>query len=170
MAKVKYVDPKILHRVAVLVSDRLADAGVPHALIGGMAVATHGYMRATRDVDFLISRDDLAKLTGRPLTIGITERVADVDVDFVTPAEGDEFLESVLSVAVAPDTVPLAPIPALIFLKLRANRRRDQGDVVELIKRGRVNIGTVRAYLAEHADADVQAEFELLVLQADQEG
>ena len=39
---------------AVDTSARLTDLGVPHMLIGGVAVGLHGYPRATKDVDFLV--------------------------------------------------------------------------------------------------------------------
>lgn len=166
------VDIEELRRVAALVSERLTKEGVPHLLIGGLAVASCGYVRATRDVDFLVSRDDLSKLTGQPLTIGVTQQVLGVDVDFVTPEEGDDFLESFLlaSTLYTPfKELPVAVMPVLVFLKLKAGRRRDQGDVVELIKRGKVDIVDVRDFLARRADEDIRAEFEALLLQADSE-
>lgn len=41
---------------AIEVSRQLADLGVPHVLIGGLAVGIHGHPRATKDVDFMGSR------------------------------------------------------------------------------------------------------------------
>lgn len=169
-AKAKGVDPNELMRVARFVSERLTKEGVPHLLIGGLAVAAHGYVRATRDVDFLVSREDLSKLTGRPMTIGVTERVGTVDVDFVTPDEQDTFLDGDLTIGFAlADGIPVAVMPLLIFLKLRANRKRDQGDVVELIKRGCVRLADTRRFLVLHGDEDMVAEFDTLVLEAGNE-
>ena len=39
---------------AIDTSRRLTALGVPHALIGGLAVGLHGHPRATKDVDFLV--------------------------------------------------------------------------------------------------------------------
>jgi hypothetical protein len=36
----------------------LAEAGLAHALVGGVAVCLHGYERNTVDVDFLVRRDE----------------------------------------------------------------------------------------------------------------
>jgi hypothetical protein len=36
----------------------LATAGIPHAILGGVAVCLHGYQRNTADLDLLIRKDD----------------------------------------------------------------------------------------------------------------
>ncbi len=38
----------------------LNDAEIDYGLCGGLAVAVHGYVRATKDIDILIRNDDLA--------------------------------------------------------------------------------------------------------------
>ena len=38
-------------------SRRLSDLGIPHALIGGLAVGIHGHPRATKDADFLVGAE-----------------------------------------------------------------------------------------------------------------
>lgn len=51
----------VLHEVGTL----LHEAGVLHALIGGVAVGMHGYARATADIDLLADgarRDDIVRL------------------------------------------------------------------------------------------------------------
>lgn len=40
----------------------LRDAGIPHAIVGGVAVCLHGYRRNTVDLDLLVRRDDQAKV------------------------------------------------------------------------------------------------------------
>jgi len=37
------------------------DAKLDYGLCGGLAVAVHGYVRATKDIDILILKDDLSK-------------------------------------------------------------------------------------------------------------
>ena len=39
-----------------LIVETLERGGVEYALCGGMAVAVHGYVRATKDIDLLIPR------------------------------------------------------------------------------------------------------------------
>jgi hypothetical protein len=47
--------------------------------------------------------------------------------------------------------VPIVPLSVLVYLKLKAGRQRDLADVVELLKRGRIEIEVVDRYLEEHA-------------------
>lgn len=166
----KGVDPAKLWAVASAVSAKLVAAGVPHALIGGLAVSAHGYERATADVDFLVSEEDLGKLTGRPLTIGLTERVDGIRVDYIIPDPPDaEVLADAIAEAERRGTMPVIDGPSLVYLKLRAGRRRDEGDVVELVKRGKVDVAAVRAFLDGAPDPDYRDAFDALVLQAEQE-
>ena len=50
-------------------TERLESEGISYAVIGGMALAAHGYVRMTLDVDILLTPDGLArfrrKLLGR---------------------------------------------------------------------------------------------------------
>src|SRR4029077_10211652 len=55
---------------------RIDDAGVPYALCGGLAMAVHGYPRATVDIDLLVLVDDLARVDAAVRPLG-----------FVVPAE-----------------------------------------------------------------------------------
>jgi hypothetical protein len=165
--KRKSVDTEKLRHVARIVSADLIREGIPHAIIGGLAVAEHGYVRATEDVDVLISEIDLGKLVGRPLTVGITQIVEGVRVDYIAAEAGDEALEE--AIAEARGAIPIVGIPALVYLKLKLGRRRDQGDVAELVKRGRVHIRSVRKYLEELGDPDVLAEFEAIVYETEHE-
>jgi hypothetical protein len=42
-----------------LIVETLDRGAVEYALCGGMAVAVHGYVRATKDIDLLIRAEDL---------------------------------------------------------------------------------------------------------------
>jgi len=54
-------------REALVVFTRLQ---TPPALIGGLALAAHNVVRATRDVDFLVDADDADRLHGLLLELG----------------------------------------------------------------------------------------------------
>jgi hypothetical protein len=45
-------------QTAVRCHQLLSEAGVPHALMGGVAVSLHGYQRNTIDLDLLIRKED----------------------------------------------------------------------------------------------------------------
>ena len=46
------------------------DANIDYGLVGGLAVAVHGYVRGTRDIDILIRHYDLAEARNALLPIG----------------------------------------------------------------------------------------------------
>ena len=162
-------NPKVV-RAAKEFSFRLREAGIRHALVGGLAVAAHGYPRATADVDFLISSEHAADLAGDALggeVSGKTVRFKGVDIDLIFPNES--FLEREIP-RTPPNRrgVPTISIEVLVCMKLMAARARDQGDVVELIKRGRAPAAKVVAYLKEHRP-DLVDDFAALQMQAEVE-
>jgi hypothetical protein len=86
----------------LLIVDSLRNACVDYALCGGIAVAMHGFPRATRDIDMLIREQDLdhaqqalAKV-GYDLTSGIipfdTSQPTARRIFRVTKVEGGDFL------------------------------------------------------------------------------
>ena len=58
------------------VIERVDAAGLPYALCGGLAMAVHGYPRATVDIDLLVLVDDLERLEAavRPLGFELPAR------------------------------------------------------------------------------------------------
>ena len=135
---------------AIDTSRRLTALGVPHALIGGLAVGLHGHPRATKDVDFLVGdeafertvpiamyRDDLAEIA----EVGVIDLMG-------VPPEHEELRRFL----VVPDgsEIPVIPVPALVFLKLSAGRPQDLADVHALVRSG-IDIFAVRDYLARYA-------------------
>ncbi len=47
-------------------------AGVSYAICGGLAVNLHGHVRATRDIDILVQRDDLGSIRELLVPLGFT--------------------------------------------------------------------------------------------------
>lgn len=168
--KPRATNPQIL-RVAREVSANLKRRSVPHVLIGGLAVSAYGYDRATHDADFLVSGEAQEEIAGDTLggeVRGKTITVHGVDVDLLFPKENQDFLEDVFVGARKICGIPVVPIEVLIYLKLIAARARDQGDIVELVKRGKVKINRVVTYLREHRP-DLIEDFKALVVQAENE-
>ena len=135
---------------AIETSRRLTVLGVPHALIGGLAVGLYGYPRATKDVDFLVGDEAFAR-TG-PIVVYRAEladivRLGVIDLMAVPPRHED--LRALLTVP-EEGAIPVIPAPALVLLKLSAGRPQDLTDVRALLDAG-VDLGDVRAYLGEHA-------------------
>ncbi|MHB1423181.1 MAG: hypothetical protein ACYC3I_08305 [Gemmataceae bacterium] len=52
--------------------------------------------------------------------------------------------------------MPIVPLVALVYMKLKAGRQKDLADLVELMKRGRIEMEEIDRYLAKHAPALVR--------------
>lgn len=149
-------------------SDELTRLGVRHALVGGLAVGAYGYPRATKDVDFLVGDEAFEHHAGGIVTMkaGIPIQVGGVLVDLLT-AQPDEGALGAVPVVRTGAEVPVAPIEALIHLKLKSPRLKDAADVIELLKAG-IDRARCRAWLATNASA-LEARFEELVERAERE-
>lgn len=148
------VAPEIL-QAAGKASEKLREAGIPHALAGGLAVGAHGYPRTTDGVDFLVGDEAFVKHEGGFVTLKLPLiAIGKVRVDFVSIEEskGEERqLRPALEEAPRSEGVPIVPLPALVYMKLKAGRQKDTADLVELLKRGRVDLEAMDEYLAEYA-------------------
>ena len=84
------------------VVDKLREAGLDYALCGGLAVAVHGYPRATKDIDILIREGDLERSRKALGSAGYTLEAGLIPFDIgkpterrvfrVTKIEGPEFM------------------------------------------------------------------------------
>ena len=86
-----------------------------------------------------------------------------VAVDLLSPEAGEDFLEATLA---APPGTMMEAAP-LIYMKLKSPRRKDQVDVIEMIKGG-IDAKQCREYLVAHAPAFVDA-FDESLRQAESE-
>lgn len=146
-----------VHETMERVVARLRDAEIPHAVVGGMALTLHGFVRVTGDVDILTTREGLdavhQKLIGRgylPQFSGARKKVKDtktgIPVDFITAGDypGDGKPKAVqfpdpLTNSVVIDGKRVLTLEKIIELKLASGlsnpqRLRDLGDVQHLIE------------------------------------
>lgn len=153
------VAPEIL-AAAETASAKLREAGVPHALAGGLAVGAHGYPRTTDDVDFLVGEEAFEKHAGGLVTLKVPLiAVGNVRIDFVSLDEatgGDEPLHSAMENTSESNRVPIVPLVALVYMKLKAGRQKDLADLVELLKRGRIEVEEIDRYLEKQAPARIR--------------
>lgn len=136
------------NREALVVFTRLQ---TPLALIGGLALAAHNVVRATRDVDFLVDADDADQLHERLLELGChcVHRSADA-ANYLRGDEGLDLLyvhrpiaRQLLAAADVRDT-PLGRLrvisaEGLVAFKLQAyvndpTRTRDLDDIRALLR------------------------------------
>jgi len=154
------VSPAILKRASE-VSASLRKLGIPHVLIGGLAVGVHGHARATKDVDFMVGAEAFASTT--PLLVYREElrelaRVGETDIMSVPdryPALAEELrLE---------DDIPVISLRGLMLMKLVAFRPQDQEDVRVLMRSSPERLREVRDYLQTHGPELVTRLAEVLV-------
>jgi hypothetical protein len=138
------VAPGILEAMRVA-SSRLTELGVRHVLVGGLAVGAWGHARATRDVDFLVGDEAFEHQPGGLVTMkyGVPIQVGGVAVDLLSASANHR--EDAIENA-GTSGVPVAPLPVLIYLKLKSPRPKDLVDVMELIRLG-IERDAVRADL-----------------------
>jgi len=153
--------------------EALVRLGIPHVLIGGLAVGAHGYAYATRDVDYLVPEsaafDGRLVITFKP---GVPIKVGTVAIDYLVP-EGPENVQRRMQECMAraietPSEVTYVPSDLLAYMKLKAGRAKDIGAVVELLKTG-MDVEDTRAFLATAGNPDVIARYEKCVRMADKE-
>jgi hypothetical protein len=146
-----------LYQTLHTLAERLDRANIPYALIGGLALAQHGLVRMTEDIDLLLTLAGLAefknRLVGRgyvPAFNGAAKTFRDTEtgvrIEVITTGEypGDGQPKSV----VFPDPATAVMVQAglkvitlekLIELKLASgmtapHRRRDLADVQDIIR------------------------------------
>lgn len=166
---------------------RLKEADIPYAIVGSMALAEHGYERATADIDVLMTREGLDAFKKQVLGLGYVETfpgsrglrdtVADVAVDVLCSGDypGDGKPKPVrfpdpANVAVRGRFGDVVPVPVLVELKLASgisapHRLKDLADVLELIRAARLPVS-----LAESLDASVRDKYRELWQAAQQGG
>lgn len=149
-----------LHIALKRLAQRLQAEGIAYALIGGLAMAEHGYARLTEDIDLVLTPAGLdafsQRLVGRgyrPAFQGARKTFRDADtgvrIEILTSGEfpGDGLPKPVAfpdpglpGVALEIDGVQVIALDRLIELKLASglsapHRLRDLADVQDLIVR-----------------------------------
>lgn len=151
-------EAKPVREVAMDASARLTRRGVPHALVGGLAVQAHGFERYTRDVDILVP-------SGFPASNYERRGVA---VKFLRSASPrTAFLDGEVRLPDSTSEVPVARVEAVIAMKLLSGRAQDDADIVRLVLAG-APTRDVTTYLRAHVHRLV-ARFERLVRRAELE-
>jgi hypothetical protein len=145
-----------VHKTMQRLVKRLKKAGIPHVVVGGMAVFAQGYRRATNDVDVLLTQEGFEKFCdkfvpeeyerheGRPRRF--TDKKNDVSLDVLITGRypgsgkpGPIVYPDPADVGTIIDDIRVLDLPTLIQLKLAARRHQDFADVVNLIRAHNLN-------------------------------
>ena len=119
-------------------------------MVGGLAVGLNGFLRATKDVHYLVGSEAFEKTA--PILVyrsELKDRIEMAVVDLLAVPDAFPCLADQLAVVEVGELHVIAP-EALILMKLSANRPQDRADVARLLDAG-IEERDVASYLAEHA-------------------
>lgn len=156
-------------------------AGVPYALIGGVAVGLQAEPRFTQDVDAVVWIDDArwAGLLEAAVAFGIRPRIDDplsfaertrvlllshadvvpIDVSCGALPFEQDLIEQAATIDVGSASIRVARPVHLLVTKAIANRPRDRADIAALIEaHPDVDVAAARRVVAEFAQALEQPE------------
>jgi hypothetical protein len=131
------------------------EAGIEYGLCGGLAMAVHGFSRATIDIDFLIKAESLEKgyeiaaelgFDIRGLDMSFKERAVEIrrvsKIDdegevlsfdmLLVSAEVEDVWESRITMSLAGNTYWIVSRDGLIKMKTLAGRAQDLADLERL--------------------------------------
>jgi hypothetical protein len=167
-----------LHEAARQLAATLEGEGIPYAIAGALALAAHGRVRLTEDVDVLLTREGLAAFKrawlGRgyveigPGLKSVRDTAHDVRIDFLLSGDfpGDGKPKPVVfpvpsgeAEALTPDGFRVLDLKTLLELKLASgmtapHRAQDLADVLALVRARSLPRG-----YAEGLDPFVRAKF-----------
>jgi hypothetical protein len=145
-----------VHQTMRHVAQKLEEAGIEHAIAGGMAVNAHKHARTTVDVDFLVTAEGLERFLGlfvpsefrrvpgraRRFLDPSTDLTFDLLVTGLFPGSGEPGPIAFPDPSQVAETISnqrVLNLRTLVELKLAAGRYKDFGDVVELIRVNRLD-------------------------------
>lgn len=133
----------------------LSAAGIPFAVAGGFAVSLHGYVRATKDIDFIVGEDSLKQameaahslgyhcfspasvLADGRLSVTRLLKMASSDedplmLDFLVYSQEIAKDFQVEKVVVDGLPIPVLSKPSLALIKLMRGSDKDRDDLVKI--------------------------------------
>jgi len=174
-----FMESSPLQKAAADIAERLAELGIDYAVAGALGLAAHGFVRATEDVDILISREGLERFKEvwlgrgyvnlRPGGKAVRDTVNGVKIDFLIEGDypGDGKPKPVrfptpADAAVDVGRFRVLAMPKIVELKLASgisapHRLQDLADVLRLIE-----VTKLPRELSESLDPSVRAKFDEL--------
>jgi hypothetical protein len=150
-----YLGTSPVQKAAADIASRLDELGIDYAIAGALCLAAHGVVRATEDVDVLVTREGLERfhaawlgrgyVTLRPGGKAVRDTINGVKVDFLVagdyPGDGKpkpvRFPEPA-AVSIEAGPFRILPLARLLELKLASgmsapHRLQDLADVQRLV-------------------------------------
>ena len=170
-----------VHQTLRSLVERLDAEGIPYAILGGMALNIHGFIRETVDIDVLMTRESLARfherLVGRGYALafaGARKSFRDVEtsvrIDVITTGDfpGDGRPKEISfpepsRVAIHRGGISVIPLEGLLELKLASGLSAEHRRLIDLadVQRAIETLNLPRD-LGEKLHPSVRAEYERL--------
>jgi hypothetical protein len=150
-----FMNKSPVHAAAESIARLLDESGIDYAIAGAVSLAVHGFVRATEDVDIVVTREGLEKFKEhwlgrgyvnlRPGGKAVRDTRHDVKIDFLLTGEfpGDGLPKPIAVpeprlASIAGEKYRVLSLPWLIELKLASgmtapHRMQDLTDVLRLI-------------------------------------
>lgn len=154
-----------VREATILASAALTEEGIPHAVIGGIAVNAHGYVYQTTDVDFLIPdksflhKSRLVAMPPGPIEYRGENQI--VRIDYLSefsypefPGLADEAIK--VDPADAGKVIPVVGLFPLVYMKLVAWRIKDRSAIIGLLQAGALDDEAFREWLTHEWVAGTQ--------------
>ena len=159
---------------------------LPFLLIGGYAVAAHGHVCATFDVDFLADRRHREQWLERARESGFAvlasndvfiqfealEGKEPLDLMFVDPATLEKMMDASVGVAIGEVTAPIPCLDHLVALKIHAMNQaqshrfsKDASDVEMLMRRHKIDLAAprYRDLFVKHGSFEIYETFQRIL-------
>ncbi len=150
-----FVGESPVQKAALAIAQKLDEGCIPYAIAGALCLGAHGVVRATEDVDVLVTREGLerfktqwlGRVNLRPGGKAVRDTVTGVKIDFLLAGEypGDGLPKPVAfpepsSVAEKVGPLRVVSLPRFLELKLASgmtapHRLQDLADVLRLIEK-----------------------------------
>ena len=168
-----FLQPEV-REATIEVSAELARQGVPHTVVGGVAVNAHGHSYNTTDVDFLVRDSEFPRRGPIVLPQPFPIEYAGVRIDYLSehihPVLAD--YPKTVDKADAGHVIPVIPIEPLVLMKLIAWRPKDRAAIIGLLQKGLFDDVAVDSWFAdvlEPAEAEeFQRRLDVLVQRAEE--
>jgi hypothetical protein len=174
-----FMNKSRVHLAAEEIARHLEDAGIDYAIAGALSLGVHGFVRATEDVDIIVTREGLEKFKERWLGRGyvnlraggkpVRDTTHNVKIDFLIAGDfpGDGKPKPVRvpepkTASVLGEKYRVVSLSTLIELKLASgmtapHRMQDLTDVMRLI-----HTAHLPRELADQLDPYVREKFDEL--------
>lgn len=155
-----FMNKSPVHLAAEEIARHLEEAGIDYAIAGALSLGVHGFVRATEDVDVIVTHEGLAKFKERWLGRGyvnlraggkpVRDTTHNVRIDFLLTGDfpGDGKPKPVAvpeprAASISGEKYRVVSLPTLIELKLASgmtapHRMHDLADVMRLIHVSRI--------------------------------